>query len=129
MNISQAAKASGLSPRMIRHYENIGLLQAPARSNAGYRQYNERELHTLRFIHSARQLGFSMDDTAQLLTLWHDRSRSSAEVKALAQHHLQTLEQKIAELQAMHDTLANLAECCQGNERPDCPIINSLATP
>jgi len=129
MNISQAAKASGLSPRMIRHYENIGLLQEPARSNAGYRQYNERELHTLRFIHSARQLGFSMDDTAQLLTLWQDRSRSSAEVKALAQHHLQTLEQKIAELQAMHDTLANLAECCQGNERPDCPIINSLATP
>ncbi|GAA6131660.1 Cu(I)-responsive transcriptional regulator [Halopseudomonas sabulinigri] len=128
MNISQAAKASGLSPRMIRHYENIGLLQAPARSDAGYRQYNERELHTLRFIHSARQLGFSMDDTAQLLALWQDRSRSSAEVKALAEHHLQALEQKIAELQAMHDTLADLARCCQGNERPDCPIINSLAT-
>ncbi len=129
MNISQAAKATGLSPRMIRHYENIGLLQAPARSDAGYRQYNERELHSLRFIRSARQLGFSMDDTAQLLALWQDRSRSSAEVKALAEHHLQALEEKIAELQAMHDTLADLARCCQGNERPDCPIINSLATP
>lgn len=128
MNISQAAQASGLSARMIRHYEDIGLLPAPARSQSGYRQYSERELHQLRFIHSARQLGFSMEQVAQLLALWQDRSRSSSEVKVLAQQHLQELEQKIADLQAMHDTLAELARCCQGDDRPDCPIINSLAT-
>lgn len=129
MNISQAAQASGLSARMIRHYEDIGLLPAPARSQSGYRQYSERELHQLRFIHSARQLGFSMEQVAQLLALWQDRSRSSSEVEILAQQHLQELEQKIADLQAMHDTLAELAHCCQGDERPECPIINSLATP
>ncbi|MEH6564881.1 MAG: Cu(I)-responsive transcriptional regulator [Halopseudomonas sp.] len=129
MNISQVARASGLSARMIRHYEQIGLLSAPARSEAGYRQYNENELHQLRFIRSARQLGFSMEQVAQLLTLWQDRSRSSAEVKALAQQHLQELEQKIAELQAMRDTLAELARSCQGDARADCPIINSLASP
>jgi len=128
MNISQAAQASGLSARMIRHYEDIGLLPAPTRSQAGYRQYTERNLHQLRFIHSARQLGFSMEQIAQLLALWQDRSRSSSEVKVLAQQHLQELEQKIADLQAMHDTLAELANSCQGDERPDCPIINSLAT-
>ncbi|HDY99733.1 MAG TPA: Cu(I)-responsive transcriptional regulator [Pseudomonas sabulinigri] len=129
MNISQVAQASGLSARMIRHYESIELLPAPTRSESGYRQYSQRDLHNLRFIHSARQLGFSMEQVAQLLALWQDRSRSSSEVKLLAQQHLQELEQKIVDLQAMRDTLAELARSCQGDDRPDCPIINSLATP
>lgn len=129
MNISQVAQASGLSARMIRHYESIELLPAPTRSESGYRQYSQRDLHNLRFIHSARQLGFSMEQVAQLLALWQDRSRCSSEVKLLAQHHLQELEQKIVDLQAMRDTLAELARSCQGDDRPDCPIINSLATP
>tara|TARA_R110000764_G_scaffold34761_5_gene77574 strand:+ start:28051 stop:28440 length:390 start_codon:yes stop_codon:yes gene_type:complete len=129
MNISQVAQASGLSARMIRHYESIELLPAPTRSESGYRQYSQRDLHNLRFIHSARQLGFSMEQVAQLLALWQDRSRSSSEVKLLAQQHLQELKQKIVDLQAMRDTLAELARSCQGDDRPDCPIINSLATP
>ena len=129
MNISQVAQASGLSARMIRHYESIELLPAPTRSESGYRQYSQRDLHNLRFIHSARQLGFSMEQVAQLLALWQDRSRSSSEVKLLAQQHLQELKQKIVDLQAMRDTLAELARSCQGDDRPDCPIINSRATP
>lgn len=129
MNISQAATASGLSPRMIRHYEKIGLLPAPPRSDGGYRQYGDRELHTLGFIQRARRLGFSMEQIARLLQLWQDRSRSSAEVKALAAEHLEELEARIADLQAMYASLAQLADCCQGDHRPDCPIINSLANP
>ena len=128
MNISQVAKASGLSARMIRHYEQIGLVPAPARSESGYRQYTQTDLHSLRFIHSAREMGFSMEQIAQLLMLWQDRSRSSSEVKRLAQQHLQELEQKIADLQAMSNTLADLANCCHGDDRPDCPIIESLAS-
>ena len=127
MNISQVAQASGLSARMIRHYEQVGLIPAPAPSASGYRQYTQTDLHSLRFIHSARQLGFSMEQIAQLLTLWQDRSRSSSEVKHLAQQHLQELEQKIADLQAMRDTLSDLANCCHGDGRPECPIIDSLA--
>ena len=129
MNISQAATASGLSPRMIRHYEKIGLLPAPPRSEGGYRQYGDSDLHTLGFIQRARRLGFSMEQIARLLQLWQDRSRSSAEVKALAGEHLKELEARIADLQAMHASLAQLADCCQGDHRPDCPIINSLASP
>lgn len=128
MNISQVAKASGLSARMIRHYEQIGLVPAPARSESGYRQYTQTDLHSLRFIRSAREMGFSMEQIAQLLMLWQDRSRSSSEVKRLAQQHLQELEQKIADLQAMRNTLADLANCCHGDDRPDCPIIESLAS-
>ena len=127
MNISQAAEACGLSPRMIRHYEKIGLLPAPPRSEGGYRQYSQRDLHTLGFIQRARRLGFSMEQIGHLLTLWQDRSRSSAEVKALTAAHLRELEEKIRDLQAMHDTLAELADCCSGDDRPDCPIIRSLA--
>ena len=129
MNISQAATASGLSPRMIRHYEKIGLLPAPPRSEGGYRQYGDSDLHTLGFIQRARRLGFSMEQIARLLQLWQDRSRSSAEVKALAGEHLKELEARIADLQVMHASLAQLADCCQGDHRPDCPIINSLASP
>ncbi len=127
MNISQAAKHSGLTPRMIRHYESIALLPDAARSDAGYRRYDERDLHTLRFIHRARGLGFSIEQIAQLLALWQDRERSSAEVKTLVQGHVLELEQKIADLQAIRDTLAHLAHCCHGDTRPDCPILDNLA--
>ena len=127
MNISQAAKHSGLTPRMIRHYESIALLPDAARSATGYRRYDERDLHTLRFIHRARSLGFSIEQIAQLLALWQDRERSSAEVKTLVQGHVLELEQKIADLQAIRDTLAHLAHCCHGDTRPDCPILDNLA--
>ncbi len=127
VNISQAAKATGLTPRMIRHYESIGLLAGTARTAAGYRLFSEQDLHTLRFIQRARSLGFSIDQISQLLALWQDRERSSATVKALARQHLQELEDKIAGLQSMHDSLSQLASCCLGDERPDCPILERLA--
>lgn len=127
MNISQAARASGLTPRMIRHYETIGLLSAAERSPAGYRRYTDRDLHTLRFIQRGRSLGFGIEQIAQLLALWQDRERSSKEVKALAQSHLHELDAKIAGLQGMRDTLAELADCCHGDSRPDCPILARLA--
>ena len=127
MNISEAAKASGLTPRMIRHYESIGLLPSAERSAAGYRRYDQRDLHVLRFIHRARTLGFSIAEISQLLALWQNRQRSSAEVKALVKDHLLELEEKIAGLQAMHDSLAHLANCCRGDSRPDCPILDNLA--
>ena len=127
INISQAAKATGLTPRMIRHYESIGLLTGTARTAAGYRLFNEQDLHTLRFIQRARNLGFSIEQISQLLALWQDRERSSAVVKRLAREHLKELEDKIAGLQAMHDSLSELASCCLGDERPDCPILDRLA--
>ena len=127
VNISQAAKATGLTPRMIRHYESIGLLAGTARTAAGYRLFNDQDLHTLRFIQRARSLGFSIEQISQLLALWQDRERSSATVKALARQHLQELEDKIAGLQSMHDSLSQLASCCLGDERPDCPILERLA--
>lgn len=129
MNISEVARASGLSPRMIRHYEQIGLLAEVARTPAGYREYSDSELHSLRFIQHARSLGFSMEQIGQLLALWQDRQRSSAEVKQLVQGHLQALEEKIRDLQAMHATLAQLADCCHGDHRPECPILDTLASP
>lgn len=127
VNISQAAKATGLTPRMIRHYESIGLLAGTARTAAGYRLFNDQDLHTLRFIQRARSLGFSIDQISQLLALWQDRERSSAVVKELARQHLRELEEKISGLQAMHDSLSQLASCCLGDERPDCPILERLA--
>lgn len=127
MNISQAAEASGLTPRMIRHYEKIGLLPGTLRTAAGYRLFNEQDLHTLRFIQRARSLGFSIEQIGQLLALWQDRERSSAVVKQLARQHLRELEDKIAGLQAMHDSLSELASCCLGDERLDCPILERLA--
>ncbi len=127
MNISEVAKASGLSPRMIRHYEQIGLLPEVARNTSGYRDYTDTELHSLRFIQHARSLGFSMEQIAQLLALWQDRQRSSGEVKQLVQGHLHELEHKIEDLQAMHATLAQLADCCHGDNRPECPILDTLA--
>ncbi len=127
MNISQAAKVSGLTPRMIRHYEKIGLLPGTLRTAAGYRIFDEQDVHTLRFIQRARSLGFSIEQIGQLLALWQDRERSSAVVKQLARQHLLELEEKIAGLQAMHDSLSELASCCLGDERPDCPILERLA--
>ena len=126
MNIGQAARASGVSAKMIRHYEGMGLLPPAQRSEAGYRQYGERELHTLRFVRRARDLGFSLDEIRQLLELWGNRARSSKQVKALAAAHVDALNQKIAELQAMKATLQTLVQHCHGDERPDCPILESL---
>ena len=129
MNIGQAARASGVSAKMIRHYESLGLIAAPARTEAGYRVYGDREVHLLRFIRHARDLGFSLAQTAELLGLWQDRPRPSRQVRALAQTHLTELDAKLAELQAMRATLAQLVACCHGDERPDCPILDTLAAP
>ncbi|WP_420996955.1 Cu(I)-responsive transcriptional regulator [Cupriavidus sp. 30B13] len=127
MNIGEAAQASGVSAKMIRHYESIGLVAAPPRSEGGYRRYDERAVHTLRFVRRARNLGFSLDEIRGLLSLWHDRARASADVKALTLRHVADLEQRIAELAAMRDTLRQLAEACSGDHRPDCPILADMA--
>ncbi|MCP5273087.1 MAG: Cu(I)-responsive transcriptional regulator [Burkholderiaceae bacterium] len=127
MNIGQAAQATGVTPKMIRHYESLGLLPAVARSDAGYRRYDERTLHTLRFIRRARDLGFSLDEIAQLLGLWADPKRASAEVRRLAQRHVADLDERIARMQAMRRSLQQLVQCCHGDDRPDCPILDDLA--
>ncbi|MDE2080336.1 MAG: Cu(I)-responsive transcriptional regulator [Burkholderiales bacterium] len=129
MNIGQAAQASGVSAKMIRHYESVGLFPHAERTEAGYRQYGERELNTLRFIRHSRDLGFSIEQIRALLGLWQDRRRPSRQVKALAQAHLQELEQKLHELQAMKATLQDLVHGCHGDDRPDCPILDTLAQP
>ncbi len=126
MNIGEAARASGVSAKMIRHYESIGLAPPPARSEADYRVYGQREVHLLRFIRHSRDLGFSLEQIRALLGLWQDRDRPSREVRALAQQHLDELEAKLAELQAMKATLQQLVHSCHGDERPDCPILDSL---
>jgi MerR family copper efflux transcriptional regulator len=126
MNIGQAAKSSGLSAKMIRYYESIGLLQAANRTDSGYRLYSTNDLHTLAFIKRSRDLGFSLEEVGKLLTLWQDRGRASADVKALAHKHIVELNQKIEELAGLRDTLQDLVEHCQGNDRPDCPILKDL---
>ncbi|MBC3957000.1 MULTISPECIES: Cu(I)-responsive transcriptional regulator [Pseudomonas] len=128
MNIGQAAKKSGLSAKMIRYYESISLLQAAQRSESGYRLYSPEDLHTLAFIKRSRDLGFSLEEVGKLLTLWQDRQRASADVKALARQHILALNQKINELAGLRDTLQDLMEHCQGNDRPDCPILKDLAS-
>jgi MerR family copper efflux transcriptional regulator len=127
MNIGQASKASGVSAKMIRHYEEVGLVPAPNRTDAGYRQYSEAEVHTLRFIRQARDLGFSIHEIGELVSLWHNRTRPSRLVKALAQAHIQSLEQKVQELLTMKSTLEHLVHCCHGDDRPECPILETLA--
>lgn len=127
MNIGEAARQSGVSAKMIRYYESIGLIEAPQRTQAQYRVYAGDDLHTLRFIRRARHLGFSLDETRALLALWRDKSRASADVKRLAMDHVRDLEAKAAELRAMAETLRHLAETCQGDGRPDCPILSDLA--
>ena len=127
MNIGQAARASGVSAKMIRHYEEVGLVPTAARTDAGYRQYGDSDVHTLRFIRHARDLGFSLPEIGELLGLWHNRKRPSRQVKAMAIAHIQELEQKAQELLAMKATLEHLVHCCHGDDRPECPILESLA--
>lgn len=129
MKIGQASAGSGISERMIRHYEKIGLVPPPSRRDSGYRDYDQRDVHTLRFIGRARDLGFPIDDIRQLLELWHDRSRSSADVKALALARAAELKRKELELQAMRRSLEQLAASCRGDGRADCPILEDLAAP
>jgi len=127
MNIGQASQASGISAKMIRYYETIGLIGPAQRSASGYRVYTDADLHTLRFVRRARGLGFSVEQMQELLALWHDRSRASADVKRVALTHVRELERKAAELQQMADTLKHLARHCHGDRRPDCPIIDELS--
>jgi len=126
MNIGQAAAASGVSAKRIRYYEQIGMIGSAKRSDSGYRIYNERDLHALNFIQRARQLGFSLPEISTLLALWHDEKRSSASVKKIALAHVHDMRARIAELQAMVDTLEHLADACDGNSRPNCPILDDL---
>lgn len=127
MDIGRASKASGVSVKMIRHYEAIGLLPKVARTFANYRVYRDSDVHTLRFIRRARALGFSMDDIQELLGLWQNTSRSSASVKKIAGKHVDGLNRKIAELKAMVGTLEHLTKHCNGDHRPDCPILDDLS--
>lgn len=127
LNIGQAAAASGVSAKMIRHYEEVGLLPAAQRTDSGYRQYAEADVQTLRFIRHSRDLGFSLPEIARLVGLWQDRSRSSREVKALARTHIRELEEKAQELLAMKAALEHLVNGCRGDERPECPIVDTLA--
>lgn len=126
MNIGEAAKASGVSAKMIRYYESTGLIPAAGRTDAGYRVYSDIEVQMLRFIRRSRDLGFPVEKIEELLALWRDRSRQSADVKRLAREQIGGLERKIAEMQAMKDTLQHLADACCGDHRPDCPILADL---
>jgi len=127
VSIGEAAQRSGVSARMVRHYESLGLLPAVARTESGYRQYGEADIHTLRFIKRSRDLGFSMEEIAELVGLWNNRRRASASVKRIAEKHLGELEQRIADMQSMRSTLAHLVHCCHGDSRPECPILDDLA--
>ena len=127
MNIGEASAASGVSAKMIRHYEERGFVPKAGRTVAGYRVYRENDVHALRFIRRARDLGFSLKEIKELLGLWNNRRRASADVKRLAERHVAELDQKIAEMQAMRRTLVNLTEHCHGDSRPDCPILEDLA--
>ncbi|MCH8178262.1 MAG: Cu(I)-responsive transcriptional regulator [Proteobacteria bacterium] len=126
-HIGEAARLTGVSPKMIRHYEGLGLLPPAPRTDAGYRLYGEAAVHTLHFIRRARDLGFGMADIAQLLDLWRNRRRASASVKKLATQHIDALQQRIDELESMKRTLSRLAKECQGDGRSPCPILDDLA--
>jgi MerR family transcriptional regulator, copper efflux regulator len=127
MNIGEAAQASGISAKMVRYYERIGLIRAATRTESGYRVYSDEDVHTLRFIRRSRGLGFSIEETAELLALWRDRERASADVKSFALKHVKDLEAKIESLQSMCRTLRHLAGNCHGDGRPDCPILDDIA--
>jgi MerR family transcriptional regulator, copper efflux regulator len=127
MNIGEAAQAAGVSAKMLRYYEKIGLIRPAARAESGYRVYSDEDVHTLRFIRRSRGLGFSIEETAELLALWRDKSRASADVKSFALKHVRELEAKIDELQAMCRTLKHLASHCHGDGRPECPILDDMA--
>lgn len=126
-NIGQTAKASGVSAKMIRHYESIGLVKAALRTDAGYRVYDERDVQVLQFIHRARELGFSLEQIKTLMALWQDKQRASKDVRAMAKQHIAELDKKIADMQAMRRTLETLATKCHGDDRPDCPILDDLS--
>jgi Cu(I)-responsive transcriptional regulator len=127
VTIGEAAKSSAVSAKMIRHYESIGLLSKAKRTRSGYRLYDETDVHTLRFIQRARSLGFPLETIRTLLALWRNRRRSSGQVKELSLRHVEDMERKIAEMQAMVRTLKHLAHHCHGDDRPDCPILDDLA--
>jgi len=127
LHIGEAARQTGVSPKMIRHYEGLGLLPAAPRTDSGYRLYDDDALHTLHFIRRARDLGFGMADIAQLLGLWRNRRRASATVKKLAMAHVEDLQRRIDDMEAMKRTLVRLASECHGNDRPACPILDDLA--
>ncbi len=127
MNIGQAAKYSEVSAKTIRYYESIGLIVKANRSENGYRDYSDNDVETLRFIKRSRNLGFSVDRVANLLDLWRNKQRASADVKAVALKHIEDVESRIQELVSIRDTLKNLTQCCQGDDRPDCPILEGLA--
>ena len=127
--IGMAAQRAGVSARMVRHYESLGLLPPVGRTDSGYRQYTEAEVHALRFIRRSRDLGFSIAEITTLLSLWQDKARASSQVKSIAQAHIDDLNTRIADMQAMQRTLQTLVSCCQGNDRPDCPILDDLAKP
>lgn len=127
VNIGDAALLSGVSAKMVRHYESLGLLPRVARSDSGYRQYGEADVHTLRFIKRARDLGFSMQEIGELVSLWQNRRRASASVRRIAQKHAEELARRIAHMQEMQRTLQHLIHCCHGDERPECPILEELA--
>ena len=126
MNIGQASAATGVSAKMIRYYESVGLIRPAARTDSNYRDFSERDVNDLRFIRRARGLGFSVEEITRLLSLWRDRERPSREVKAIAERHLAGLDARIAEMQAMAETLRHLSHCCAGDDRPDCPILADL---
>ena len=126
-NIGEAAARSGVSAKMIRHYETLSLLPKVGRTASGYRQYGPREVHSLRFVRRARELGFSMVEIAALLKLWQNRRRASADVKRIALSHVADLDRRMSEMAAMKRTLESLAACCHGDDRPDCPILDELA--
>ena len=126
MNIGKASSATGVSAKMIRYYESVGLIRPSERTESNYRDLNERDLNDLRFIRRARSLGFSVEEIGRLLSLWRDRNRPSREVKALAEKHVADLDARIKEMQAMADTLRSLSQCCAGDDRPDCPILSDL---
>ncbi len=129
MNIGEAARASGVSAKMIRYYEETGLIPPAGRTGSGYRIYGPKEVQVLRFVRRARDLGFPMDKVADLLALWRDRSRASADVKRLAEDQIRALDTRIHEMEAMKATLSHLVHACAGDARPDCPILDDLGRP
>ncbi|WP_313004684.1 Cu(I)-responsive transcriptional regulator [Brevundimonas sp.] len=126
MNIGKASRATGVSAKMIRYYESVGLIRPSERTESNYRDFSERDLNDLRFIRRARSLGFSVEEIGRLLSLWRDHNRPSREVKALAEKHVADLDARIKEMQSMADSLRDLSRCCAGDDRPDCPILSDL---
>jgi MerR family copper efflux transcriptional regulator len=127
LTIGRLAEESEVSPKTIRYYEEVGLLPQPMRAKNGYRYYQQKAVHVLRFVGRAREMGFSMEETKELLALWGDKGRKSADVRAIALRHLETVSTKISKLQGLQATLQHLVHCCHGDERPDCPILDALA--